>query len=103
MLIKFESKSSRVKGLAFHSKRPWILASLHNGSIQLWDYRAQTLIDKFDEHEGCFLTFSHCQQLFLGPVRGIDFHNSMPLFVSGGDDQKIKVRHFTGLQLASLP
>lgn len=33
MLTKFESKSSRVKGLAFHSKRPWLLTSLHNGCI----------------------------------------------------------------------
>ena len=30
--------------------------------------------------------------LFLtGPVRGIDFHPNQPLFVSGGDDYKIKV------------
>ena len=28
---------------------------------------------------------------FTGPVRGIDFHNVQPLFVSGGDDYKIKV------------
>lgn len=27
-----------------------------------------------------------------GPVRGIDFHNNQPLFVSGGDDYKIKVK-----------
>lgn len=26
-----------------------------------------------------------------GPVRGIDFHSNQPLFVSGGDDYKIKV------------
>uniref|UniRef100_A0A8C6WJ02 Coatomer protein complex, subunit alpha n=1 Tax=Neogobius melanostomus TaxID=47308 RepID=A0A8C6WJ02_9GOBI len=60
MLTKFETKSARVKGLSFHPKRPWVLASLHNGVIQLWDYRMCTLIDKFDEHDG--------------PVRGIDFH-----------------------------
>lgn len=77
MLTKFESKSSRVKGIVFHPKRPWVLASLHSGLIQLWDYRVGTLIDKFDEHDG--------------PVRGIDFHNQQPLFVSGGDDYKIKV------------
>lgn len=77
MLTKFEAKSARVKGIAFHSKRPWLLTSLHNGLIQLWDYRVCTLIDKFDEHEG--------------PVRGISFHNQQPLFVSGGDDYKIKV------------
>lgn len=52
MLSKFETKSNRVKGLSFHPKRPWILASLHNGSIQLWDYKMGTLIDRFDEHEG---------------------------------------------------
>lgn len=36
-----------------------------------------TLIDRFEEHDG--------------PVRGIDFHCTQPLFVSGGDDYKIKV------------
>ncbi|KAJ8762252.1 hypothetical protein K2173_007408 [Erythroxylum novogranatense] len=80
MLTKFETKSNRVKGLSFHSKRPWILASLHSGVIQLWDYRMGTLIDRFDEHEG--------------PVRGVHFHTSQPLFVSGGDDYKIKVWNY---------
>uniref|UniRef100_A0A8C2GYG3 Coatomer protein complex, subunit alpha n=1 Tax=Cyprinus carpio TaxID=7962 RepID=A0A8C2GYG3_CYPCA len=80
MLTKFETKSARVKGLSFHPKRPWILSSLHNGVIQLWDYRMCTLIDKFDEHDG--------------PVRGIDFHKQQPLFVSGGDDYKIKVWNY---------
>lgn len=80
MLTKFETKSNRVKGLSFHPKRPWILASLHSGVVQLWDYRMGTLIDRFDEHDG--------------PVRGVDFHSNQPLFVSGGDDYKIKVRLF---------
>ncbi|GAB2291771.1 hypothetical protein Dimus_026025 [Dionaea muscipula] len=80
MLTKFETKSNRVKGLSFHCKRPWILASLHSGVIQLWDYRMGTLIDRFDEHDG--------------PVRGVHFHKSQPLFVSGGDDYKIKVWNY---------
>jgi hypothetical protein len=63
-----------VKGLSFHPKRPWILASLHSGVIQLWDYRMGTLIDRFDEHDG--------------PVRGVCFHKSQPLFVSGGTSRK---------------
>ncbi|KAI2519965.1 COPI coat complex subunit alpha [Homo sapiens] len=58
MLTKFETKSARVKGLSFHPKRPWILTSLHNGVIQLWDYRMCTLIDKFDEHDGLELQAS---------------------------------------------
>ena len=91
MLTKFETKSPRVKGLAFHPKRPWILASLHNGVIQLWDYRMCTLLEKFDEHEG--------------PVRGIGFHSQQPLFVSGGDDYKIKVsnRQFSRMKIIWLP
>ncbi|KAL2892798.1 Coatomer subunit alpha-2 [Bienertia sinuspersici] len=80
MLTKFETKSNRVKGLSFHPKRPWILASLHSGVIQLWDYRMGTLIDRFDEHDG--------------PVRGVDFHKTQPLFVSGGDDYKLKVWNY---------
>ncbi|KAJ8034907.1 Coatomer subunit alpha [Holothuria leucospilota] len=80
MLTKFETKSARVKGLSFHKSRPWILASLHSGVIQLWDYRMCTLLEKFDEHDG--------------PVRGICFHDQQPLFVSGGDDYKIKVWNY---------
>lgn len=80
MLSKFETKSNRVKGLSFHPNRPWILASLHNGIVQLWNYRMMTLLDRFDEHDG--------------PVRGIHFHDTEPLFVSGGDDYKIKVWNY---------
>ncbi|KAI5293000.1 hypothetical protein KEM52_005916 [Ascosphaera acerosa] len=75
--LQFESKSSRAKGVAFHPKRPWLLVSLHSSTIQLWDYRMGTLIDRFEEHDG--------------PVRGVDFHPTQPLFVSGGDDYKVKV------------
>ena len=41
-----------------------------------------TLLDRFDEHDG--------------PVRGVDFHSTQPLFVSGGDDYRIKVREEGG-------
>ncbi|CAM9824782.1 unnamed protein product, partial [Discosporangium mesarthrocarpum] len=37
-----------------------------------------TPVSRFDEHDG--------------PVRGVDFHKSQPLIVSGGDDYKIKAR-----------
>lgn len=48
--------------------------------LQLYDYQVGTMIDKYDEHDG--------------PVRGIDFHKTQPIFVSGGDDYKIKVCSF---------
>ena len=80
MHLKFETKSNRVKGLCFHPTRPWILASLHNGVIQLWDYRLRVLVDTFEEH--------------VGPVRCVAFHPVQPLFVSGGDDYKINVWNY---------
>lgn len=39
-----------------------------------------TRIEQFEEHDG--------------PVRGIAFHSQQPLFVSGGDDYKIKVWNY---------
>lgn len=80
MLTKFETRSNRVKGISFHPKRPWVLCGMHNGVLQIFDYRMRTSIDRYEEHEG--------------PVRGVDFHSSQPLFVSGGDDYKIKVWNF---------
>ncbi|KAF7308301.1 Coatomer subunit alpha [Mycena chlorophos] len=79
MLTKFESKSTRVKGLAFHPTQPLLAAALDNGSIQLWMYRMGVLVDRFEEHEG--------------PVRpgAVSFHPSRALLASGGDDHKIKV------------
>ena len=41
-----------VPGLAFHPTRPLLVASLHNGSVQLWNYRMGVLVDRFEEHEG---------------------------------------------------
>ncbi|KAL6928481.1 coatomer subunit alpha [Hanseniaspora valbyensis] len=77
MLTKFESKSSRAKGIAFHPSRPLALVTLFSSTIQLWDYRMGTLLHKFEDHEG--------------PVRGVDFHPTQPLFVSAGDDSIIRV------------
>lgn len=77
MLTKFESKSTRAKGIAFHPSRPWVLVALFSSTIQLWDYRMGILLHRYEDHEG--------------PVRSIDFHPTQPLFVSAGDDYSIKV------------
>ncbi|KAH9577243.1 Coatomer [Trypanosoma melophagium] len=80
MLTKFDVRSCRVKGISFHKSRPWVLCGLHNGAVQIWDYRTNTSIDTYTEHNGS--------------VRGVDFHISQPLFVSGADDYLIKVWNF---------
>ena len=112
MLTKFESKSNRVKGiilchfprilylnnqcglgLAFHPTQPLLAAALHNGSVQLWNYRMGVLVDRFEEHEGLFLwaQWSLLLTFLIGPVRGVAFHPIRALLATGGDDYKIKV------------
>lgn len=80
MLTRFEVRSARVKGISFHKVRPWVLCGLHNGVIQIWDYRTNTPVDTYKEHQGS--------------VRGVDFHVSQPLFVSGADDYTVKVWNY---------
>lgn len=43
---------SQLLGLAFHPTQPLLAASLHNGSVQLWNYRMGVLVDRFEEHDG---------------------------------------------------
>ncbi|KAK7197116.1 coatomer alpha subunit [Novymonas esmeraldas] len=80
MLTKFEARSSRVKAVALHSSATWVLCGLHNGAVQIWDYRMSTCVDTYTEH--------------VGAVRGADFHLNQPLFVTGGDDYTVKVWNY---------
>ncbi|BFU21969.1 coatomer alpha subunit, putative [Entamoeba histolytica HM-1:IMSS-B] len=77
----FETRTARVKGISFHPTRSWVLASLHNGKIQLWDMRTRTLLHVYEGHKG--------------PVRSVQFHPDRPIFVSGGDDTMIIVWSYT--------
>lgn len=85
MLIANLPLARRLVGLIFSHKVYSCFRSLHSGVIQLWDYRMHTLLEKFDEHDG--------------PVRSVCFHCQQPLFVSGGDDFKIKVSLVAGLNV----
>lgn len=52
LITKYEAKSSRVKGVAFHPTLPWLLAAHHNGTVQIYDYRMRMVVDKYEEHKG---------------------------------------------------
>jgi coatomer protein complex subunit alpha (xenin) len=54
MKLKFEAGSARVKGMAFHPSKPWIIASLHSGCIQIWDYNMKISVAKFEVRCGLF-------------------------------------------------
>ena len=80
MNVIFKSEGSRVKGIAFHPKFSWILASYYTGDILIFDYVQKMLIDTYTGHSG--------------PVRSVDFHISQPIFVSGSDDKTIKIWNY---------
>jgi coatomer protein complex subunit alpha (xenin) len=39
-------------GYLLDPKQPLLAATLHNGTIQLWNYQMGTLVDRYDEHDG---------------------------------------------------
>ena len=64
--------------------------SLHNGSVQLWNYQMSTF-DRFEEHRGIGVLSSHvCRNSSLRstPVRGVTFHPTRLLLATGGDGYK---------------
>ncbi|KAF5389571.1 hypothetical protein D9757_004109 [Collybiopsis confluens] len=112
MLTKFESKSNRVKGLAFHPTQPLLAAGLHNGSIQLWNYRMGVLV-LFEpsisipaalywslEETTTRLKYGNRRCLFtlhghLDYLRTVQFHHEMPWIISCSDDQTIRIWNST--------
>ncbi|ELP85930.1 coatomer alpha subunit, putative [Entamoeba invadens IP1] len=81
--LKFnlENKSDRVKMAVFHPTSTLLMCSLHNGDIQIWDYRTKIMLHSYPT--------AH-----TGAIRGLSFHPSRPLVVSGGDDCLIKMWNY---------
>ncbi|KAI5188620.1 coatomer subunit alpha [Nematocida sp. AWRm77] len=72
-----EEETQRIKSLAFHPCKKIIMAGLHSGKIQAWNYLYKTKVFELDEHEG--------------PVRVVVFHHLIERFASGGDDCLIRI------------
>jgi coatomer protein complex subunit alpha (xenin) len=94
VLPKFETHSYRVKGLSFHPNRPWILAALYNGTVQLWDWKMGVLLHQFTEHKGFYRIYYKFFIVFVGPVRAVAFHHSEPYFCTGGDDNDVRLWNY---------
>nr|GAT45859.1 coatomer subunit alpha-2 [Mycena chlorophos] len=84
MSTKSESKSTHVKGLALHPTQRLLAATLHNGSIQLWN----VLIDRCEEYGE--------------PFWAVNSHPSRALLASGGKDKSNCTKKCPGLSLAPL-
>ena len=45
---RLTARSDRVKCCDLHPTEPWMLASLYNGNVHVWNYENQTLVKSFE-------------------------------------------------------
>jgi len=116
---EFQAKSDRVKSISFHHELPWILASLHSGSFQIWDLSSHSLVMSIqvaDTSVRCAKFLHHRPEIITGCddcrlrlyaadsgallteweghldfIRFIDVHPTKPLILSASDDQQVKL------------
>ncbi|XP_051724278.1 coatomer subunit beta' [Ctenopharyngodon idella] len=81
---KLTARSDRVKSVDLHPSEPWMLASLYNGSVCVWNHETQTLVKTF---EVCDL-----------PVRAAKFVARKNWVITGADDMQIRVFNYNTLE-----
>nr|XP_061797885.1 coatomer subunit beta'-like isoform X3 [Nerophis lumbriciformis] len=81
---RLTSRSDRVKSVDLHPTEPWMLASLYNGSVCVWNHETQTLVK----------TFEVCDS----PVRASKFVARKNWVVTGADDMQIRVFNYNTLE-----
>ena len=77
MKIVADLESTRVKGVSFHTTKPWLACAMYDGTIVLRELESPHSIRTFQAHDG--------------PVRSVCFHPTLDIIASGGDDGKVKV------------
>ena len=45
---KLSARSDRVKCVDLHPTEPWMLASLYNGNVHVWNHESQQLVKSFE-------------------------------------------------------
>ncbi|KAJ8410925.1 hypothetical protein AAFF_G00188820 [Aldrovandia affinis] len=81
---KLTARSDRVKSVDLHPTEPWMVASLYNGSVCVWNHETQTLVKTF---EVCDL-----------PVRTSKFVARKHWVIAGADDMQIRVFNYNTLE-----
>lgn len=85
---KLSARSDRVKCVDLHPTEPWMLVSLYNGNVHIWNTESQQLVKSF---EICDL-----------PVRAARFIPRKNWVVSGSDDMQIRVFNYNTLERAHM-
>ncbi|CAH1776242.1 unnamed protein product [Owenia fusiformis] len=81
---KLSARSDRVKAVDLHPSEPWMLASLYNGNVHIWNHESQQIIKSF---EVCDL-----------PVRAARFVARKNWVVTGSDDMHVRVYNYNTLE-----
>lgn len=81
---KLLARSDRVKCVDLHPTEPWMLASLYNGNVHVWNCESQQLVKTF---EVCDL-----------PVRAAKFVPRKNWAITGSDDMQVRVFNYNTLE-----
>ncbi|XP_012543710.2 coatomer subunit beta' [Monomorium pharaonis] len=81
---KLTARSDRVKSVDLHPTEPWMLCSLYQGNVNIWNHETQTLVKTF---EVCDL-----------PVRTAKFVPRKNWVITGSDDMQIRVFNYNTLE-----
>ncbi|PSN49934.1 Coatomer subunit beta' [Blattella germanica] len=81
---KLTARSDRVKCVDLHPTEQWMLASLYNGHVHVWNHESQQLVKSF---EVCDL-----------PVRAAKFVPRKNWIVTGSDDMQVRVFNYNTLE-----
>jgi len=81
---RLTARSDRVKSCDLHPTEPWMLVSLYNGNVHIWNHESQQLVKSF---EVCDL-----------PVRASVFVPRKNWVVTGSDDMQVRVFNYNTLE-----
>ncbi|RWS08200.1 vesicle coat complex COPI: beta', partial [Dinothrombium tinctorium] len=81
---KLLARSDRVKCVDLHPVEPWMLASLYNGHVHVWNHENQQLVKSF---EVCDV-----------PVRCAKFVPRKNWIITGSDDMQVRVFNYNTLE-----
>jgi WD40 repeat protein len=77
---RLTARSDRVKSCDLHPTEQWMLVSLYNGNVHIWNYESQQLVKSF---EVCEL-----------PVRAAVFVPRKNWVITGSDDMQVMINVF---------
>ena len=81
---KLSARSDRVKSVDIHPSEPWMLVSLYNGHVHIWNHESQQLVKSFEVCEP--------------PVRAAKFVARKNWVVTGSDDMHVRVFNYNTLE-----